>query len=72
MTRSIVPEAQASKNIKALRMKKGLKQAEIAELLNMSRYGYVKWENHPYNIPIDKLSRVAECLDASIEDFILP
>lgn len=71
MAREIVSEVQASNNIKAFRVKKGLKQAEIAELLGMSRNGYVKWENHPYNIPVDYLYRIASCLDCSIEDFIL-
>lgn len=72
MTRAVVPEAEASNNIKALRVKKGLKQAEIADLLGMSRYGYMKWEKHPYDISIDKLIKIARCLDADIEDFILP
>lgn len=72
MTRAVVPETEASNNIKAYRIKKGLKQAEIAELLGLSRYGYIKWENHPYDISIDKLLKIAKCLDADIEDFILP
>ena len=72
MTRAVVPESEASNNIKARRIKKGLKQAEIAELLGLSRYGYIKWENHPYDISIDKLQKIANCLDANIEDFILP
>lgn len=71
MPRQIVEEAEASNNIKAQRVKKGLNQSDLAALLGLSKSGYIKWEKHPYNIPVDKLYKIAECLGCSVETFIL-
>ena len=57
-------------NIKALRMKKGLSQQELAKLLYVERSTVAKWEAN-INIPrLDSLERIAEVLEVTADSLI--
>jgi len=58
------------KNIKKYRMKKGLKQRELAEALYLSDSFIAKLESITHQtISIDTLEEIAEVLDCDIRDF---
>lgn len=58
------------KNIKKYRMKKGLKQRELAETLYLSDSFIAKLESVTHQtISIDTLEEIAEVLDCDIRDF---
>ena len=65
-------EENISRNIKALRVKRGLNQEQAASLLNVSKPTYLNIEKHPLGVPINKLLQVAECLQCSLNEFFLP
>lgn len=70
MAKNFILEEQASRILKSYRVKLGLEQSEVAEKLGVSRLTYWKYENKPYNLPIDKLLKVIEVLDGDINDFV--
>lgn len=58
------------KNIKKYRIKKGLKQRELAEALYLSDSFIAKLESVTYqSISIDTLEEIANILDCDIRDF---
>ena len=58
------------KNIKKYRMRKGLKQRELAEALYLSDSFIAKLESITHQtISIDTLEEIAEVLDCDIRDF---
>ena len=58
------------KNIKKYRIKKGLKQRELAEALYLSDSFIAKLESVTHQtISIDTLEEIAEVLDCDIRDF---
>lgn len=58
------------KNIKKYRMKKGLKQRELAEMLYLSDSFIAKLESVTHQtISIDTLEEIAKVLDCDIKDF---
>lgn len=58
------------KNIKKYRLKKGLKQRELADALFLSDSFIAKLESITYQtISIDTLENIAEVLDCDIRDF---
>lgn len=58
------------KNIKKYRMKKGLKQRELAETLYLSDSFIAKLESVTHQtISIDTLENIANVLDCDIRDF---
>ena len=58
------------KNIKKYRIKKGLKQRELAETLDLSDSFIAKLESVTHQtISIDTLEEIAEVLDCDIIDF---
>jgi len=58
------------KNIKKYRIKKGLKQRELAETLYLSDSFIAKLESITHQtISIDTLEEIAEVLDCDIRDF---
>lgn len=65
-------EENISRNIKAKRVQMGLKQEEIASMLNITKPTYLNIENHPFNVSITKLLQVAECLNCTLNEFFLP
>ena len=56
--------------LKILRKKKGLTQQEVAELLNVERVAYTKWENGKNKPNYEKLSMLACIFDVSL-DYLL-
>lgn len=56
--------------LKVLRKKKGLTQQEVAELLNVERVTYTKWENGKSKPNYEKLSVLACIFDVSL-DYLL-
>ena len=56
--------------LKILRKKKGLTQQEVAELLNVERVAYTKWENGKNKPNYEKLSMLACIFDVSF-DYLL-
>ena len=56
--------------LKVLRKKKGLTQQEVAELLNVERVTYTKWENGKSKPNYEKLSMLVCIFDVSL-DYLL-
>ena len=57
-------------NIKKLREQKGIKQQQIAELINMHRSNYSKIENGQRDISVAALNKIAQFFDISIDQLI--
>ncbi len=56
--------------LKEIREEKGLKQKDIAKILNITQVQYSRYETGMRLMPIDKLSRLAEYYNTSI-DYLL-
>ena len=52
------------------RLKKGLTQAELAEMLGLSQSYYAYIEHGKRNVFLDLAMRICNCLDLSLEDFV--
>lgn len=59
------------KNIKSLRVRKGLTQENTADLLNMSRQNYVRYESNPEDIKIDSLIKMSKIFNCELVEFFL-
>jgi len=57
-------------NIKKLREKKGVKQQEIAELINMHRSNYSKIENGQREIAVIALNKIANFFGITVDELI--
>ncbi len=55
-------------NIKALREKNGLRQKDLAKELNVDRSTVAKWETGCAVPKTDRLPKIAEILNCTIED----
>lgn len=64
-------ELQVSRNIKSCREKYGKTQADIAEILKITKQTYLKIENTPMNQSINKLNDVAIAIGCNIDEFFL-
>ena len=53
--------------LKILRKKKGLTQQEVAELLNVERVAYTKWENGKSKPNYEKLEKIADFFGVSLD-----
>lgn len=58
------------KNLRAIRMAKGLSQAEVARELNISRQAYYNYETGKREADYETLLRLGELLDVSVEELI--
>lgn len=58
-----------SNNLKALRLKSGLSQKQVADFLCVTPQSVSKWENGDSLPSIDFLPKLAECLDCDINAF---
>lgn len=56
--------------LKEIREEKGLKQKDIAKILNITQVQYSRYETGMRLMPIDKLSKLAEYYNTSI-DYLL-
>lgn len=57
-------------NIKTIRKKRGMKQAEVASLLNVSQGTYSQWENGKARVTDEALVQLASIFDVST-DYLL-
>ena len=58
------------KNIEAIRRKKGLKQELIAKELGVTQSAYSNYMNRNDDIPLRRLSRIANILNVDVIDII--
>lgn len=63
-------EGDLMKNLRAIRMAKGLSQAEVARELNISRQAYYNYETGKREADYETLLRLGELLDVSVEELI--
>ena len=62
--------SKISKNIKRLRIEKGLTQDLLAEKINISRQAVSSWENDRTQPDVEMLGRLAEVFEVSLEELI--
>ena len=62
--------SKISKNIKRLRVEKGLTQDLLAEKINITRQAVSSWENDRTQPDVEMLSKLAEVLEVSLEELI--
>lgn len=60
-----------SNNIKAERQRAGFTQAEIAEVLNVTRTTYGSMERNPENVKYKTLEKLAEAFGCTVTDFFV-
>lgn len=58
-------------NIKQLRKNRGLRQEDIAVLLNVSRQTIIAIENNKYNPTLELAMKMARLLDTTIEELFI-
>ena len=58
-------------NIKQLRKDKGLRQEDMAVLLNVSRQTIIAIENSKYNPTLELAMKMARLLDTTIEELFI-
>ncbi|MCQ1530835.1 helix-turn-helix transcriptional regulator [Lutispora saccharofermentans] len=58
-------------NIKQLRKDKGLRQEDMAVLLNVSRQTIIAIENNKYNPTLELAMKMARLLDTTIEELFI-
>ena len=58
-----------SNNIKSYRIKKGLKQEEIADIMGVSRNTYCDYEVNPQRVKVETLQKIADILNCKVSDF---
>lgn len=56
-----------SKRLKELRLKKGLKQQELAEILGIKRNTYSDWENGKTEPSYENLVKLADLFEVSLD-----
>lgn len=61
-----------SKNIKSVRQRKGIKQVDMATLMNLERSNYSRIENKGNDISIKQLQEIADALQVPLMDLIFP
>ena len=58
--------------LKEARLKRDLKQSEIAQIMGVSTSAVCQWETEATGMSIDKFNRLCEVLRVSRDDIILP
>ena len=58
-------------NIKQLRKDKGLRQEDMAVLLNVSRQTIIAIENNKYNPTLELAIKMARLLDTTVEELFI-
>ncbi|WIK67060.1 helix-turn-helix domain-containing protein [Globicatella sanguinis] len=59
------------KTLKTIRLKRGLKQEDIAKKLGVTKSAYGRWERGECNPRCDKLKKLAQILGVSIDSLII-
>lgn len=60
-----------SNNIKSFRVKSGLTQEKMAELLGVSRVTYCDYEVNPQKVKIETFQQIADILNCNLSDFFV-
>lgn len=60
-----------SQRIKAIRVDKGIKQADLAKQLNMERTSYHRFENRGDKLTIEQASEIAKALGVTLYDLLV-
>jgi len=58
-------------NLKSLRTKKSLTQADMAKKLGVKRQTYINYENNASNLKVSQLIQLADILECKIDDFFV-
>lgn len=66
-----ITEAQIEANMKAFRTKKGYSQADVAQLLGVSRVTVNNWETSPGAISMRIYLKLAELYGCHVYDFFM-
>lgn len=66
-----ITEAQIEANMKAFRTKKGYSQADVAQLLGVSRVTVNNWETSPGAISMRIYLKLAELYGCQVYDFFM-
>lgn len=61
-----------AKNIKRLRITKGMNQTQLAEKLHITRQTVSSWENGNSNPDVNMLMTIAEALDVDVDALLYP
>ena len=56
--------------IRRLRESKGYSQEYVAEKLGVDQSVYSRWASHPKHLSLDRLERIAEVLECSVDDLL--
>lgn len=59
-----------SENIRRIRLRKGLSQRQLADLVGNNQGAIARWEQPICSITLDSLRRVAEALEVEIKDLL--
>ena len=62
---------QLQNNFKSLRIRNGLIQEDVANMLGISRQQYITYENNPNIIKIDILLKLSKIFKCDINEFFL-
>jgi len=57
--------------LKSIRVRRNMKQEEVADLLSVSRQTYLDYENNPLQISLDILYKIIEILNGNFEEFLI-
>jgi DNA-binding XRE family transcriptional regulator len=60
-----------SNNIKAYRVRSGLTQEKIANILGISRVTYNDYEVNPQKVKMETLQQIADILNCNLSDFFV-
>lgn len=66
-----ITNSQIEANMKAFRVKKGYSQADVAQLLGVSRATINNWETSPGDVSMKNFRKLAEIYDCYVYDFFM-
>lgn len=66
-----VTNERISKNMRALRLKRGLTQEEVADIMEVNRLTVVNWENRPGKVTIKTFIELADLYKCDVADFFM-
>lgn len=60
-----------SNNLKSCRVRMGLSQEEMANLIGVSRATYCDWEVNPQRVKVETYQQISEILKCKLSDFFV-
>jgi transcriptional regulator with XRE-family HTH domain len=70
--RNVAGRLLVAKNVRRLRLEKGLSQQEIAERAGIHRTHLVRFENYEVNLSLDVFFAIADALGVEPRELLLP